>query len=509
MKPKHFSKLLSKLFFADPHQEESSPLPPFSMENGIVTEEGLRQLFDKCADINIHQYQLGEPAYSQTVILVYCEGLADTKQINQYVLPRLESMIHETKFDPELSIELELTRLTQMEEIVIRVFSGQLVLYFSSLNALFALDIAAPPKRVPSESNTEISIKGSKDAFVESLQTNVALVRSRLRTTSLRYEQFTIGTRSESKVALLYIEDFIRPEILAEARTRLNDIETDTLLGSSQLEELLSDSCYSLFPLLSYTGRPDFVVDCLVHGRFAILVEGSPMAVIAPVNLTLLLKSPEDIYSPFYIVSFELFIRIIGLMIALYLPGFWVALATYNMEQLPFQLLATLVMTRHGLPLPGPLEAFLMLGLFELFREAGIRLPKGVGQTIAVVGGIIVGDAVITAGLASTTMLVVCALTAVATFTIVNQTLGGAVTIVRFIVLLCSALLGMYGFILASIAIVLYLSKLESFGVPYLSPVSPLKPKDLLAAIFKKPLKNSSKPKFLWEADSNKQGGSP
>jgi hypothetical protein len=500
-KSKLFAKLFSDII---PMKLTQQAIP--SLGKGGVTEEWLRQLFDKCADIRIRKFELGEPDCLQTVLLVSCEGLADMRQFNQYILPRLEQMSLETSVHPEWKHEIDLVRFEKLEEIVTRVFSGQLVLYFSSLRELFSLDVANMPNRNPEESNTEISIKGPRDAFVENLNTNVALVRKRLKTTSLCYEQFTIGTRSESKVALLYMEDFIRPEIIKEARKRLKHIDIEALLGSSQFEEILSDSSYSLFPLLTYTGRPDFVVDCLTRGRFAIIVDDSPIAVIAPVNLSLLMKSPEDIYSPVQIVWFELFIRNAGLVIALFLPGFWLALASYNMEQLPFPLLATLVMARHGLPLPGPLEAFLMIGLFELFKEAGIRLPKAVGQTIAVVGGIIVGDAVIRAGLASTTMLVVSGLTAVATFTLVNQTLSSAVSIARLFIMLSSSLLGMYGFILSSITLVLYFAKLESFGVPYLAPLSPISPKELFAAIFKIPLKYSKRPQFVQKEDTNRRG---
>jgi hypothetical protein len=197
-----------------------------------------------------------------------------------------------------------------------------------------------------------------------------------------------------------------------------------------------------------------------------------------------------------------------GLFIALILPGFWIALTSYNVEQLPFPLLATVVNTRLGLPMPGPVEAFLMLALFEIFREAAIRLPKPVGQTIAVVGGIIVGDAVIRAGLASTTMLIVAALTAVATFTLVNQTLSASVTIVRTIVNGAAAFLGMYGFILSIVAIVIYLSRLESFGVPYLAPLSPLRPRYLITALFKEKMKTSNERiDFLYDSGKNDSGG--
>ncbi|MNI35188.1 Spore germination protein XA [compost metagenome] len=356
----------------------------------------------------------------------------------------------------------------------------------------------------------EVSIKGPKDGFVEELPTNVALVRKRLRTNSLCYEQFKIGTRSKSRVALLYIEDIIQPEILGEARERLLNFQIDALFSGSQLEEILSDSSSSLFPLIDYTGRPDYVADCLIHGRFAIIVDGSPIAVIAPANLTLLFKTPEDIYLPYYYVTFERILRWIALVISMLLPGFWVALSAFNIDQLPFPLLATVTIARIGLPLPTPLEAFMMMGLFELFREAGARLPKSIGQTVAVVGGIIIGDAAIRAGLASTTMLVVSSLTAVATFTFVNQTLSGSVSVIRLYVLLLSSTLGMYGFVLGTFTIVLYLSKLESFGVPYLSPLSPIKFKDILSALFMKPISKSNlRPEIMQTEDTTRQKRNP
>jgi hypothetical protein len=474
--------------FQHPNRAASEPQTgqqQAGLESNGITEQWFADLFQKCEDVKIKHYHLGDPNSAKSVILVYCEGLADTIQINEYILPRLKEMISGEKQDLELSMELNLTEVKKTDEIPLLVFSGQLILFIEQLNLLFSLDIANMPNRKTEESNTEISIKGPRDGFVEHLPTNIALVRKRLRTTSLCCETFLIGEKSETKIALLYVEDSIRPETINEARERIQKVNVKALMGSGPLEEILANRTYSLFPEMTYTGRPDFVVDCLVRGRFAIIADGSPMALIAPVNLTLLLKSPEDSYNNFYVVSVEMVMRMVGLWISIFLPGFWVALSSYNMEQLPFPLLATLVMSRLGLPLPGPVEAIMMLGLFELFREAGLRLPKAVGQTIAVVGGIIIGDAVIRAGLASTLMVIFSAVTAVATFTLVNQTLSGAVTIIRFLILLASALLGMFGYILATIALVLYFANMKSFGVPYLSPITPIKPKDLVAALLR------------------------
>jgi hypothetical protein len=469
------------------------------------TPEGIQQLFRQSADLKMEQYELGDADHRQTVYLLYCEGLAETKRIDE-VLRRLDIMIN-AEFGGELDSKWQVSRVSQPEEIVKRVFSGQLLLYLVKHDLVYALDISNPPHRSIEESNTEISIKGPKDAFVEELDTNVALVRKRLRSNSLRYEQFSIGRRSEAKVALLYIEDITQPRLVEEARRRLQDLDLDVMLGSSQLEELLADRKITLLPLLHYTTRPDFVVDCLIRGRFAILAEGAPTAVIGPANLTLLLKTPEDAYLPFHMGSFGLWFRFVGLVIGLLLPGFWIAVASYNIEQIPYPLVATISMSRIGLPLPAALEGFLMMGLFELFREASERLPKAVGQTVAVVGGIVVGDAAIRAGLASTTFLVISSVTVVASFTLVNQSLVGAVSLIRLFVMLCSSTLGMYGFILSTIAIVLYMSTLESFGVPYLAPLTPLRWKDLLNTLARKPwILKKQRAEILKTSDSTRQG---
>jgi hypothetical protein len=473
----------------------------------VPNEQELRGLFAHSADVRIRSIEFGDPGSKQTVVLVYCSGLIDSMQVNLYVLPRLEQWLDNVQRNPAAEPEMEVLQLQRPDEIVTRIFKGQLVICCPGINRMFALDLSDPPERSPNDSNTEISIKGPRDGFVESLHTNLALIRKRLPVTTLHIEQYTIGTDLPNTAALLYLEGKARQQVIDEARKRLKHLQIDAIAGSSQLEELISDHPFSLFPTITYTGRPDFLVGCLLRGRFAILVDNSPMAVVAPVNFGMLLRSPEDVYSPFFIAAGEMVLRLAGLVIALLLPGFWVALSAYNMEQLPYPLLATLVQSRIGLPLPGPLEALLMLGLFELFRESGIRLPKAIGQTMAVVGGIVIGDAVIRAGLASTTMLIVSAITAVATFILVNQTLAGGVTLARFLVLIASAFLGIYGFILAVIGIILYLARLESFGVPYMTPVTPVKPKQLLAGIFKKPLIQGTKPlPFLRSPSPDRKG---
>jgi len=476
----------------------------------VVDEERLRSLFAHSADVVLREL----PPRRQNPIsglVLYCEGMIDGQLLNQHALPNLERLIGESRQWDELVEALEHSmewkKLDKRSNVESLLFAGHLIVFFALQGCFFSMDISQLPQRQPEESNTEISIKGARDAFTEDINTNVALIRKRLPTCSLHNERYVLGTRSGTKVSLLYISDIIQPQIIDEARNRLKRIEVDALVASNQLEEALSDSSLSIFPLLDYIGRPDFASTCLLRGRFIILVDGSPMALIAPCNLLELLKTPEDAYFPYYFVIFERMLRLLGLFIAIFLPGFWIALTSYDLDQIPFPLLATITTSRFGLPFSTPMELLLMLAMFELFREAGIRLPKAVGQTIAVLGGLIIGDAAIRAGLTSPTMLVVSATTAVATFTLVNQTLTGTVSLIRIYVLLWASVLGMFGFFIGMMSLLAYLSVLKSFGLPYLSPVSPLVWKDVVAGVLAKPWSFYKKrPKMLNTVDTTRQG---
>ncbi|MCU6710373.1 spore germination protein [Paenibacillus sp. J5C_2022] len=474
-------------------------------------EERLRSLIAASADV----VMLSLPDRVQdndsvSALLIYCDGMIDTQVMNQHVLPDLEQMMVTChtwdKLESELEKSIEWVPFDLHTKLENLLFEGQFIAFFPMHERFYYINIAQLPQRQPEESNTEISIKGARDAFTEDIATNVALIRKRLRTASLHNERFIIGSRSQTKVSLLYFADVVRSEVIEEARTRLKGIHVDALVTSGEMEEALSDSSLSIFPLLDYIGRPDFAVECLLRGRFIILIDGSPMALIAPVNLVEILKTPEDSYTPYHFIIFERFFRLLGLFISLFLPGFWIALLAYDMDQLPLPLLATVTTSRYGLPFSTPMEMLLMLVMFELFRESGIRLPKAVGQTIAVIGGLIIGESAIRAGLTSPAMLVVSAVTAVSTFTLVNQTLAGTVSLIRLYILFMSSGLGMFGFFIGLASVLAYLSTLESFGLPYLAPISPLTWKGLLPGLLAKPwLSYKKRPKMMNTVDDTRQ----
>lgn len=481
----------------------------------IITQELLKEYFKNSADVMLHCFNAaGSDLDTQPVILAFSAGMIDFKQLNQLVLPGLAAIFRDypkavpTEIEHNNHLPLTPVQIDSLHDIAYRIYSGNLIVFIEKLQSCFSLDISNPPARSPEEPLTESSIKGPRDGFTEELTTNIALMRKRLRTHSLSIEQLVKGRRGETRIALFYIKDIINPDILEEIRSRLNGIDTDAIIGTSFIEAIVSGKKgHALFPLTDYTGRPDYAADALLSGKFAVMVDGSPMATIAPVTLMNQLISPEDANTAYFIVSLQKILRIAGLLISFFLPGFYIALTTFNLEQIPLPLLATITNSRQGLPFPIPLETFIMLFLFEIFNEAGRRLPKALGQTVTVVGGLIIGDAAIRAGITSPTIIVTVAITIVAASALINQTLSGSASQLRLVILVLSSLLGMFGFMIGTFAVVLYISSLESYGVPYLSPISPFNKKDFLVAVIKEPAdKDLQRPYYLRTQDNKGRG---
>lgn len=462
-----------------------------SLQKGRLEIETIKDFFSNLSDVSFVQDD-----EKDKVISFYCTGMTDTVQFNEYYHLVLKKIKNADKKSVETNYDLlyELpptTYITSIEVLTEKVLSGYLIFYKEGDTFFYGINFAKIPQRVPAESSTEVSIKGPKDAFTEELQVNVSLIRKRLKTEHLFNESFTIGTLSKTSVSLLYLNNKANPKGIEEVRKRLENFSTESAT-SGQLEQWLSDRTFSLFPLMDNIMRPDFVIDCLLRGRFIIIVDGSPAVLIAPINLLELIKSPEDVHHPYFYVAFQRILRILGFNIAVYLPGFWMAIVSINLDQLPFSLLATVVVSREGLPFPVAIEAFLILGLFELLREASVRMPTPLGQTISIVGGLILGDAAIRSGIAAPSLIVIIAIAAVATYTLVNQSLTGTVTILRIYVLIVSALLGVYGFFLSMFSILIYLCRIESFNLAYLEPFVSLSIKEFLPALFVDPFKRKN-----------------
>ncbi len=476
-------------------------------------EEILRSWFEGAQDVLFQKHQIDSGKRYFSILSVYCQSLIDIKELRKTIMPHLHEVL-ENGFsgdakDLESKLDFPITFLKSdfsQEDLAQKIFEGEVLFFLTASRLGFSIKLANLPARSVEAPSTEVTLRGGRDGFVEELQTNIGLIRKRLKTSSLSYEEFVIGTRSKTRVAVLFLKDVISQDVLEQVRSKLKNIKVDGIVSSDQIEELITDRPFSLFPLLEYTGRPDYAVNCLLYGRFVLLVEGSPTASIGPVTLVFFVNNAEDQHSSAPFASLGRVLRIFSLIIAVFLPGFWIALVAYHPDQIPYTLLATLALSREGVPFPTTLEGFLMIFLFELLREAGLRIPTTVGQTLSVVGGLINGQAAISAGLASPGIVVMMAISVVSTFTLINQSLSGTLSILRYFVYLLSSLLGITGLIFSVFIICVHLVNLRSFGVPFMAPYSPLVPTSLMPATirirFKKMIR---RPKEINTNDSTKQ----
>lgn len=406
-------------------------------------------------------------------LLLYAEGMIDLEFFLFRLLPRLKESLEDFQGNRELfpfSVEPLLPPIP-MESLFEKLFGGSVLLLLNGVDQVFVISLAKIPKRSPEESKTQISILGARDGFTEELADNLALIRKRLKTASLKVEFYSLGRRSHTRVAFLYMEDILNPVIREKVKEGLERIHVDILSSQRDLANALVSKKHHLFPLFSYSGRPDYAAEALIHGRFALIIDGSPVILIGPMNFAHLLHSPEDSYLMMLPVSFSRFLRLAAFILSVFAPGFWIGLTTHHQDMIPLPLLATTIVARKGIPFPAGLEAVIIILLFSLFLEAGLRLPSGIGQTLSVVGGIIIGDAAIAAGITSPIMVVIMSVSAVASFALVNQNLVHLTALFRLFSLLLSIFLGIFGFLLSAYLILIYLAGLRSFGIPYLSPI--------------------------------------
>ena len=483
---------------------------------GITLEE-LKRAFQKTEDVKFQHFVFQQ----ETVHIITCEAMINEQLLYERVLPELEKHLNGNAVNGmkdreagrgkpmNLEFSLVLPQLQRVDDLANcerLLFTGQCLMYFMNHHELLVTNIAKKPNRQPEDTSLEVAVKGPRDNFIEDIATNIALVRKRLPTSTLAVDKMQIGVRSKTEVAILYFDDIVDKKILSEIKGQLEKIEVDIVFSGEILFETISKKV-SFFPKNEYTGRPDFAIQALVRGRFVIFIDGTAYALLLPTNFFLLLKTGEDNEYPVIYTSFQRILRLSGIIFGLLLPAFWLALTTFHQNQIPLQLLATVVQANMGLPLPSVLEMLLMIFFFELFREAGLRLPSVVGGTISVVGGLIIGDAAIRAGITSPAMVVVIAISTISGFTLVNQALLASVTILRIAFVIITSFFGLFGFFACIYFTLVYLSQIRTFGVPYINIASDLDTKAILKSLIRlEGPKYEKRPKMLKPNDKTRRG---
>ena len=456
------------------------------------------EILGESDDVVIREFKVGEENGTRCFIL-FIDGLADKTIINENLLesllfPRRPFGRDVMKWILERVLSVgEIEEAKTFEAVVRSVLSGDTALFVDGSSVAVVINTRGWKQRSIEEPVTEPLVTGPREGFVETLRVNTALIRRRIVSPNLRFESMRIGAVTRTNVTIAYVKEIVNQKALDEVRGRLSRVKVDELHGSTHLQELIEDAPSSMFDTVFRTERPDKVAANLLEGRVAILVDGTPIALTVPRLFLEGMSSSEDYYTRYWYSTAVRWLRYLGLIVSLFLPALYVAVLTYHPEMLPTRLLVSMAAAREGVPFPTFVEVLLMGTFFEGLREAGVRLPKPIGVAVSIVGALVLGQAAISAGLAGAGSVIVTAITAIAVFTIPAQDLANATMPVRFAFLVMGAVLGLFGLLLALIVLLLHTASLESFGIPYLSPVTPFKAPDMKDVFIRAPWTHMTK----------------
>ncbi|AJY75120.1 spore germination protein [Paenibacillus beijingensis] len=451
-------------------------------------------------DLIIRQFRIGKEGKIQAAIC-YMDGLTDTKSIQNFIMGslmqemRLTDLEQITDTDPDvlqlikdyaLSVG-DLKEAADFETLFNSLLSGNAILLLEGHMQSLVIGISEWEDRAVAEPSSQTVIRGPRDGFTETLRTNTSLLRRKIKDPNLWLESRKIGRVTKTDVAMMYIKGIASDKIVQEVRSRLDRIDIDGILESGYIEELIQDETRTPFPTLYNTERPDVVAAGLLEGRVAILVDGTPFVLLAPVIFAQFYQSPEDYYQRADAGTLIRFLRYLSLFIALLGPSLYIAITTFHQEMLPTPLLISLAAQREGVPFPAFIEALMMEVTFEILREAGVRMPRAVGQAISIVGALVIGQAAVEAGIVSAAMVIVVSITAISSFVFPSFNMAISIRMLRFFLMGLAASFGLFGITVGLIALVLHLCSLRSFGVPYMSPFAPFIAADQKDAVFRFP----------------------
>lgn len=445
---------------------------------GDLDKDHIRYVFRDCADFEERRVAIGGDSAKGCAVFSIA-GQVRAERLSGFVLRPLATAAELKEANREQTVRMMLEGTVycpsaklcrSLDEAVFAMVNGWALFDFPGGGEMIAYAVPTEEKRSVSSPEEEPSLKGARDSFVESLRTNTSLVRRRLRAPELKIREYTVGRQSVTPVDILYIEGLTNPALVEEIQRRVEAIDTDEILESANLEEQLCDDLHTAFPLLAHTQRPDRFCAGLVEGRVGVLADGLPVGYLLPGTVGLFFQTGQDRAQNWLAASLLSVLRYVCLFVSLFLPAGYVAAVDFHPEMLPARLAWSISEAKANVPFSTVFEVLILLLAFEIVQEAGLRLPGPLGQTVSILGGLVVGTAAVEASIVSPVVLIVVALAGIAGYTVPNQEFSAALRIWRFLLAIAASLGGLFGVTAAAAVLVCRLSRLESFGVPYLTP---------------------------------------
>lgn len=440
--------------------------------------ESLKEVFSGCVDFMQRVVYLNGDR-ERTVTICYLLGMTRNERLSDYILrPLAQDTALSRAPEGELFSMLQYgalynlaaLRRDTLDDVVNDLLLGSCALFFPGRMDALTLPVPTEEKRGVGEPENEPALKGSRESFVESIRTNTAMVRRRLKAPQLKIKEHIVGRQSHTQVDVLYLEDIADPETVAQVEKKLEEIDIDGLEAAGNLEEYMADTAKSPFPLMAYTQRPDRLCQGLLEGRVAIFADGIPLGWMVPGTIDQFFKTGQDRAYHWMVASALSLVRYFCALVTLLLPGLYIALVTFHPEAIPPKLALSIVAAKQEVPFSTIFEVLIMLLAFEVIQEAGLRLPGPIGATVSILGGLVVGNAAVEAHIVSPAVLIAVAIAGVAGYTQPSQDFGNALRLWRFLLAILASVGGLFGLSLGCAALIYHLARLESFGVPYLAP---------------------------------------
>lgn len=457
-------------------------------------EDYIRKAFNNCYDLVMREISLYNSNKGK-ICIIYLNEFTTEELINDSIIKKfpLDQDNHIKVQEIEESIKRKLAIkddniCNDFGKCIDGILDGNVLIFSDMLSKAFIVSIKNPPERAIQEPNIEGSMRGPREGFTESLAKNVNLIRKKIKNINFKTEKFVVGKETKTDLAICYIDNAVDHKILEEVRSRIKKIDLNTM-AANFVSECIEDDKFSIVPMVFKTERPDVAEAKLLEGKIVIVVDNTPVVLSVPALFVEFMQAADDYYTRYLPATLNRWFRYIGLILTLTLPGVYVSLITLHHELIPTQLSITIMEARSGIPLPSVWECFLMLSAYEIIREAGLRIPRTIGQTVSIVGTLILGEAAVRAGIVSAPVIIIVAFVGTSLYTIPSYELNTTILFVRYILLFLGAALGMFGIFCGLLFMITYMTSRRSFGIPYMYPFCPFSLKRNQDTIFRLPIK--------------------